>query len=151
MCRRVYNSLYKSISENFQEHLRFLELNELDQLNASIKTNGRGLKKKEDYSSPFELIKSVGTSYYLNGGILVTNGLLWIPNGDKPDFISGTISGNMSARTSYNSISFSSKFIFWSKRRNLKKCIVNLLLQVLSKTETRIELEIDEITKLQQK
>ena len=89
MCRRVNSSLYKSISENFQEHLRFLELNELDQRNASIKTNGRGLKKKEDYNSPFELIKSVNTSYYLNGGILVTNGLLWIPNGDKPDFISG--------------------------------------------------------------
>ena len=89
MCRRVYNSLYKSISENFQEHLRFLELNELDQLNASIKANGRGLKKKEDYNSPFGLIKSVDTSFYLNGEILVTNGLLWMPNGDKPDFISG--------------------------------------------------------------
>lgn len=43
VCRRFYNSLFKSIAEHFHEHPRNLDFVELDELNADIKTNGWGV------------------------------------------------------------------------------------------------------------
>ena len=43
----------------------------------------------QEYDSSFELMKSFDIFYYLNGRFPYTNGLLWVPNDDKPNIISG--------------------------------------------------------------
>lgn len=85
---KVYNSLYKSIAENFQEYLTTLELNKFDELNADINTNAWDLMKIEDYDSVFELMKSIDIFYYLIGRFPATDGLLWVADNNKMDFIS---------------------------------------------------------------
>ena len=42
-----------------------------------------------DYKNSFELIKSFNVFYYRNGRFPAPNGFLWIPHGDKHDFILG--------------------------------------------------------------
>lgn len=89
ICRHVYNLIYKTIFENFQEYLRTLDFNELEELNSDIKRNGWGHKTIQEYDSTFELMKSFNIFNYLNGRFPYNNDLLWAPDGDKPDFILG--------------------------------------------------------------
>ena len=89
ICRHVYNSIYKTIVQNFQEYLRTLEFSELKELNSDIKRNGWGLKTIQEYDSTFKLMKSVDIFYYLNGRFPYNNDFLWVPDGDKPDVILG--------------------------------------------------------------
>ena len=89
ICRHVYNLIYKTIFENFQEYLRTLEFNELEELNSDIKRNGWGHKTIQEYDSTFELMKSFDIFNYLNGRFPYNNDLLWVTDGDKPDFILG--------------------------------------------------------------
>ena len=58
-------------------------------VNNDIKSNVWAFKIIQEYDSSFELMKSFDIFYYLNGRFPYTNGLLWVPNGDKPDIISG--------------------------------------------------------------
>lgn len=48
VCGRVYNSVHKTVSENFQENLRSLEFHELEELIEDIKKYGLGLLKIKD-------------------------------------------------------------------------------------------------------
>ena len=42
--------------------------------------------KIEDYENSFEIMKSFDVFYYLNARFPATNSLLWISDGDEPDF-----------------------------------------------------------------
>ena len=58
-------------------------------VNNDIKSNVWTFKTIQEYDSSFKLMKSFDIFYYLNGRFPYTNSLLWVPNGDKPDIISG--------------------------------------------------------------
>lgn len=46
----MYNLVYKTVSENFQENVGRLEFNQLEELNEDVKTNGWSLMKIKDYN-----------------------------------------------------------------------------------------------------
>lgn len=85
----MYNTIYKTIPKNFREYFWTLEFDEVEGLNNNIKSNCWAFETIQEYDSSFELMKSFDIFYYLNGRFPYTNGLLWVPNDDKPNIISG--------------------------------------------------------------
>ena len=86
ICRRVYDSLYYDITQNFKSYIESLDFDKIQALNLDIKANGGGLLPVQDYSDPIELLKAFDLFYYINGRFPFTTGLLTIPGGKTPSF-----------------------------------------------------------------
>ena len=56
ICRRSYNSVYKSIAGHYQQNFKTLDYEEIEELNNDIKANGWALKSIQEYDSVFNLL-----------------------------------------------------------------------------------------------
>ena len=80
--------------------------------------------KIEDYENSFEIMKSFDVFYYLNGRFPATNSLLWISDGDEPDFF---FSGEKISITGFYGLFicfynfFQCSIYFWVEREKFQK------------------------------
>ena len=85
VCKRVYQALFYEIAETFIQYVNTLAPDEIEQLDADLKTNGWGVKSIVEIEDCIELLKLFQLFYYFNGRFPLTNGLLLIPDGETPD------------------------------------------------------------------
>ena len=84
LCRRVYQSLFVDIADVFIQYIYSLELDKIKELDDDIKANGWGIESIVDMQNSFELLQIFQLFDYLNGRLLLTNGLLPVPDGETP-------------------------------------------------------------------
>ena len=84
VARRVYQQLWIDISELFAEFIRSISPLDLQDINEDVKSNGWGIKKITDVKNDQDFISIFQTFYQITGRLLLSNGLLVIPDGDPP-------------------------------------------------------------------
>ena len=84
VARRVYQQLWIHISELFAEFIRSISPLDLQDINEDVKSNGWGIKKITDVNNAQDFISIFQTFYQITGRLLLSNGLLVIPDGDPP-------------------------------------------------------------------
>ena len=67
------------------QYVNTLTADEIEQLDADLKSNGWGIKSIIEVKDCIELLKLFQLFYYLNGRLPLTNDLLPIPDGEAPD------------------------------------------------------------------
>ena len=85
ICRRVYQALFYEIVESFIQYINTLTVDEIEQVDADLKSNGWEVKSIVEIEDCIELLKLFQLFYYFNGRLPLTNGLLPIPDGETPD------------------------------------------------------------------
>ena len=85
VCRRVYQSLFYEIAETFIQYINTLMTDEIEQLDANLRSNCWGVKSIVEVEDSIELLKLFQVFYYFNGRLPLTNGLLPIPDGETLD------------------------------------------------------------------
>ena len=85
LCRRLYYAFFYEIAETFIQYVNTLAPNEIEQLDADLKVNCWGVKSIVEIEECIELLKLFQLSYYFNGRLPLTNGLLPIPDEETPD------------------------------------------------------------------
>ena len=84
LCRRVYQSLYVDVTDNFIQYIHSLEPDKVKQLDDNIKPNGWGVKSIGNIENSVELLLCFQLFYYFNGRLLLTNGILPVLDGETP-------------------------------------------------------------------
>ena len=84
VARRVYQQLWIDISELFAEFTRSISPLHLQDINEDIKSNGWGIKKITDVNNAQDFISIFQTFYQITRRLVLSNGLLIIPDGDPP-------------------------------------------------------------------
>ena len=85
IARRIYQDLYIDVADLFQEFIRSLPPQDIQDINDDIKTNGWGVKSILNVENSLELLKIFQTFYYTTGRLPLPNGLLIVPDGDAPE------------------------------------------------------------------
>ena len=85
ICRRVYQALFYEIAESFIQYINTLIVDEIEQVNADLKSNGWEVKSIVEIEDCIELLKLFQLFYYFNGRLPLTNGLLPISDVETPD------------------------------------------------------------------
>ena len=85
MNRRVYQSLFPDIAENFFEHIHSLDPDEIQELDSGIKENGWGVESITEIENAQHSLTIFPMFYYRNGRIPFNNGLIIVPDGEVPD------------------------------------------------------------------
>ena len=85
ICRRVYQSLFIDIADIFIEYIQSLDLDEIQQMDDDIKSNGWGAKSLLEIESAFDLLHIFQMFYHFNGRLPLTNGHLVVPDGETPE------------------------------------------------------------------
>ena len=83
IARRVYQDLYIDIADLFQEFIRSLPPQDIQDMDDDIKSNGWGVKNFLEIENSLELL-NIFQTFYITGRLLLANGLLIIPDGDAP-------------------------------------------------------------------
>ena len=83
--RRVYQSLFPDIAENFFEHIHSLDPDEIQELDSGIKENGWGVESITEIENAQHSLTIFPMFYYRNGRIPFNNGLIIVPDGEVPD------------------------------------------------------------------
>ena len=83
--RRVYQHLYADVIDIFFENIRFLDPDEIQQLNDDIKTNGWEIISLLEIDNTSELLSTFQLFYHNNERLPLTNGLLIVPDGEVPE------------------------------------------------------------------
>ena len=81
ICRRLYQPLYVDITDILIQYIHFLEPDEIEQLDDDIKANGWGIMSIVDVENSVEVLLYFETFYYFNSRLLLTTGLLPMPDG----------------------------------------------------------------------
>ena len=82
MLRRVYQSLFLDI---FSDYVHSLDLDEIQEMDEDIRSKGWGVKILLKNENSYELLSIFQMFYYQNGRLPLTNGLLFVPDGDVPE------------------------------------------------------------------
>ena len=83
--RRVYQSLFLDIAENFFEYMHSLDQDEIQELDSGIKGNGWGVESITEIQNAQHLLTIFQMFYHHNGRLSFTNGLIIVPDGEVPD------------------------------------------------------------------
>ena len=89
IARRVYQSTYENLAEQFEIYVNSLPHDKIDELERDFRGNGNGLLSIRDTESVTELFNSFAMFYYLNGTFPFTDGHRFVPDGDAPPGIIG--------------------------------------------------------------
>ena len=89
VARRVYQSTYENLAEQFKIYIYSLPPDEIDELERHFPANRNGLLSIRDTESPAELFNSFTMFYYLNGRFPFTDGYLFVPGSQAPHGIIG--------------------------------------------------------------
>ena len=89
IARRVYQSNYEHLADQFKIYVNSLTPNEIGKLERDFRANGNGLLSIRDTGSATGLFSSFAMFYYLNGRFPFTDGHLFVPDGDAPPSIIG--------------------------------------------------------------
>ena len=81
---RLYEKLWLDILELFAEVIRSVDPLNLHNMDEDIRANGWGIKKITDAQDAEDFITIFQTFYQLTGRLILSNGLLVIPDGDPP-------------------------------------------------------------------
>ena len=81
---RVYQDLYLDIADVFQEFIRSLPPQDIQDMDNDIKSNGRGVKNILDIENSLELLNVFRTFYHTTSRLPLSNGRLIVPDGDAP-------------------------------------------------------------------
>ena len=83
--RRVYQSLIVDIAGSFIEYIHLFNVDEIQQLDNDLKTNGCGTKSLLEIENAYELLTIFQMFYYFDGRLPLKNGLLIVPDGEVPE------------------------------------------------------------------
>ena len=87
ICRRVYQSLFIDIADIFIEYIQSPDLDEIQQMDNDIKSNGWEVKSLLDIENAFDLLRIFQMFYHFDGRLPLTNGHLVVPAGETPEGI----------------------------------------------------------------
>ena len=82
VARRVYNSIYSNIAEQFKIYLDSLASDEIDEIENDFRVNGNALFSVRDAQSVTKLLDSFAMFYYINSRLPYTTGHLFVPDGE---------------------------------------------------------------------
>ena len=82
--RRIYSSLYTSITEQFKIYVNFLPPDEIGEIENDFRSNGNDLLFVRDTESATKLFNSFTMFCYINGKLPYTDGHLYNPYRDIP-------------------------------------------------------------------
>ena len=82
IARRVYQDLYVDITDIFQEFIRSLLPQDIQEIDNDIKSSGCGIRNILDIENSLELLNIFQTFYHTSGRFPLSNGLLIVPDGD---------------------------------------------------------------------
>ena len=82
ICRRVHQSLFVNATDTFIEYIQSLDLDEIQQMDEDIKSNGWGVKSLLEIDNIYDLLRIFQMFYHFNGRLPLTNGLLILPDGE---------------------------------------------------------------------
>ena len=145
VARRVYESTYANMAEQFKIYLNSLPPDEIDEIENYFRANGNGLLSVRQMESATELFDFFVMFSYINGRLLYTDRHLFVPDGETPGIIGEKLSlKELFAkfyRTGSNGL-VSSPFLaalllFFAGKENLAKHFLtelyrNLIVEVLS-------------------
>ena len=80
--RRAYQSLFPDIAESFFEYIHSLDPEEIQELDSDLKANAWGVQSITEIQDVHHLLTIFQMFYYLNGRLPITNGLIFVPNGE---------------------------------------------------------------------
>ena len=80
--RRVYDSIFATIVENFQLYLNSLSEEEMTAIDSDFVTSGLGSIR--DTESAFDLLSLFDFFYFVNGRFPTATGHTFVPKGDFP-------------------------------------------------------------------
>ena len=89
IARRLYQSTYENLPEQFKTYVTSLLPDEIDKLERDFCANGNGLLLIRDTESSTELFNSFAMFYYLYGRFPFTDEHLFVPDGNTPPDIIG--------------------------------------------------------------
>ena len=84
--RLVYQSLIVDIAGSFIEYIHSFNVDEIQQLDNDLKTNGCGTKFLLEIENTYELLTIFQMFYYFDGRVPLTNGLLIVPDREVPEY-----------------------------------------------------------------
>ena len=84
VARCVYQDLYLDIADLFQDFIRSLSPQQIQDIDDDIKSNGWGVKNVLAINNSLELLNIFQTFYHTTGRLPLSNGLLIVPDGDTP-------------------------------------------------------------------
>ena len=82
ICRRVHQSLFVNATDTFIEYIQSLDLDEIQQMDEDIKSNGWGVKSLLEIDNNYDLLRIFQMFYHFKDRLPLTNGLLIIPDGE---------------------------------------------------------------------
>ena len=85
ICRRVYQSLFVDVTDIFIEYIQSLDLDEIQQMDEDIKSNGWGVKSLLEIDNTYDLLRIFQMFYHFKGRLPLTNGLLIAPDGETSE------------------------------------------------------------------
>ena len=87
--RRVNDSIYSNVAENFQHHLFSLDFPEQYEIENDISINSPGIANIRKNLGANSLLNSFDLFYYINGRFPFNTGHVYIPDGEKTDEVKG--------------------------------------------------------------
>ena len=88
MCRREYQSLFVNVTDTFNEYIQSLDLDEIQQMDKDIISNGWGVKSLLEIDNIYDLLCVFQIFYHFNNRLPLTNGLLIVPDSEGAEKIS---------------------------------------------------------------
>ena len=87
MCLRL--NIYQSAADNFLHYVSSLDLDKINELNGDVRVSGPGMSNINQQTSARSLLETFDSFYHINGRFPLTNGQLYVPNGEKLEEITG--------------------------------------------------------------
>ena len=81
----MYQSLFVDVADSFIEYIHLLDVDEIQQLDGGLKTNGWRTKSLLKIENAYELLTIFQMFYYFNGRLPLKNSLLNVPDGETPE------------------------------------------------------------------
>ena len=85
ICRRVHQSLFVNAADTFIEDIQSLDLDEIQQMDEHIKSNGWGVRSLLEIDNTYDLLRIFQMFFHFNGRLPLTNGLLIVPDGETSE------------------------------------------------------------------
>ena len=77
-------SLFVDVAGSFIEYIHSLDVDEIQQLDDDLKSNGYGAKSLLEIENAYEMLTNFQMFYYFNGRLPLTIDLLIVPDGETP-------------------------------------------------------------------
>ena len=86
--RKVYDSIYANLAENFLNYMSSLDSNEINGIRDNMFAKGLGQRLEQNFGT-YDLLTVFDFFYYVNGRFPSTTGHLYVPDGEKPREVEG--------------------------------------------------------------